>query len=218
MEKWYNKLPIKFPDIRCHQMIIMPNHFHCIVENTGSIPVGADPCVCPPTQNNSPLGIHSRPGEQPPSEQPPVVQTPGEHALGEHSPGEQTLGEHALGEHSPGEHALGEQPPGEHSPGEHALGEQPPGEHALGEHALGEHSPGEHMGSPLRGVVQWFKTMTTNEYIRGVKNLGWQPFDGKLWQRNYYEHIIRNERAYQYLSEYIRNNPEKWDIDTFYEK
>jgi len=35
----------------------------------------------------------------------------------------------------------------------------------------GEHtgSMGEHTGSPLHGVVQWFKTMTTNEYIRGVK-------------------------------------------------
>ena len=38
---------------------------------------------------------------------------------------------------------------------------------------------GEHMGSPLHRVMQWFKTMTTNEYIRGVKNLGWQPFDEK---------------------------------------
>lgn len=27
---------------------------------------------------------------------------------------------------------------------------------------------------------QWFKTMTTNEHIRGVKSLGWQRFNGKL--------------------------------------
>jgi REP element-mobilizing transposase RayT len=53
---------------------------------------------------------------------------------------------------------------------------------------------GEHIGSPLRNVVQWFKTMTTNEYIRHVKQNGWRPFNGKLWQRNYYEHIIRNEK------------------------
>ncbi|HET8886372.1 MAG TPA: hypothetical protein VFM70_08505 [Salinimicrobium sp.] len=34
--------------------------------------------------------------------------------------------------------------------------------------------------------------------------------DFKIWQRNYYEHIIRDERAYQRISEYIINNPAKW--------
>ncbi len=42
-------------------------------------------------------------------------------------------------------------------------------------------------------MMDWFKTMTTNEYIRGVKQLGWERFDRKLWQRNYDDHIIRNE-------------------------
>jgi len=68
-------------------------------------------------------------------------------------------------------------------------------------------------GAPLPTIVQWFKTMTTNEYIRGVKELGWEPFPGKLWQRNYYEHIVRNERALNALREYIRNNPLKWALD-----
>ncbi|MCO5259987.1 MAG: hypothetical protein M9916_07580 [Crocinitomicaceae bacterium] len=33
----------------------------------------------------------------------------------------------------------------------------------------------------------------------------------KIWQRNYYEHIIRDEKAYQNISNYIINNPKKWD-------
>ena len=72
---------------------------------------------------------------------------------------------------------------------------------------------GEHAGSPLRTVVQWFKTMTTNEYIRGVKQHGWTPFSGKLWQRNYYEHIVRNEHEMNRIREYIVNNPLKWETD-----
>jgi hypothetical protein len=44
---------------------------------------------------------------------------------------------------------------------------------------------GEHIGSPLHRLVQWFKTMSTNEYIRGVKRNDWPAFPGKLWQRNY---------------------------------
>jgi len=77
---------------------------------------------------------------------------------------------------------------------------------------------GEHTGSPLHAVVQWFKTMTTNEYIRGVKSLDWQPFDKKLWQRNYWEHIIRNDSSYQRIADYIINNPAKWESDQFYTK
>ena len=37
----------------------------------------------------------------------------------------------------------------------------------------------------------------------------------KLWQRNYYEHIIRDENEYRRISEYIKNNPMKWEIDYF---
>jgi REP element-mobilizing transposase RayT len=41
---------------------------------------------------------------------------------------------------------------------------------------------------------------------------------GKLWQRNYYEHIIRNAQSYQTISEYIINNPVKWADDKFFMK
>ncbi|MGV3546813.1 MAG: hypothetical protein ACO1N4_07105 [Pedobacter sp.] len=58
--------------------------------------------------------------------------------------------------------------------------------------------------------------MTTNSYIQGVKTMGWEPFDKKLWLRNYYEHIIRDERAYQNIAQYIKNNPLKWNEDKFY--
>ncbi|QMW02895.1 transposase [Spirosoma foliorum] len=65
-------------------------------------------------------------------------------------------------------------------------------------------------------MMDAFKSITTVEYIRGVKGMGWMPFNGKVWQRNYYEHIIRNEEAYQNISGYIRDNPSRWDNDKFY--
>ena len=55
-------------------------------------------------------------------------------------------------------------------------------------------------------IVQWFKTMTTNEYIRHIKHNNLKPFTGKLWQRNYYEHIISNEIELKQIREYIMNN------------
>ena len=62
-------------------------------------------------------------------------------------------------------------------------------------------------------VEKWFKTMTTNEYIHNVKNNNWQRFNKKLWQRNYWEHIIRNENEYNQISQYIIDNPLKWEND-----
>lgn len=59
-------------------------------------------------------------------------------------------------------------------------------------------------------IVHRFKTLTTKRYTDGVRQNGWTPFPGKLWQRNYYEHIIRNEDSYQRISEYIINNPLHW--------
>jgi len=65
----------------------------------------------------------------------------------------------------------------------------------------------------LPDVVHRFKTMTTKRYIDGVKKFGWTPFRRRLWQRNYYEHIIRNDHALQRIREYIWTNPLRWHLD-----
>ncbi len=77
----------------------------------------------------------------------------------------------------------------------------------------GGHTQGGHTGPPLPQMVQWFKTMTTNAYIHGVKQNGWPAFPGKLWQRNYYERVIRNHDELQRIREYVVNNPQKWAVD-----
>lgn len=69
----------------------------------------------------------------------------------------------------------------------------------------------------LSDIVHRFKTLTTKRYTDGVKQNNWQRFDKKLWQRNYYEHIIRDEKSYLKISEYIKTNPSKWRDDTYYE-
>jgi len=47
-----------------------------------------------------------------------------------------------------------------------------------------------------------------------VKEKGWPPFDGKLWQRNYYEPIVRDENDYKRICKYIEQNPLKWALDS----
>jgi REP element-mobilizing transposase RayT len=71
-----------------------------------------------------------------------------------------------------------------------------------------------HRVAPTLGaVVGWWKTMTTNAYIHGVNGKGWPPFCGRLWQRNYYERVIRNETELAAIREYIASNPGSWDQD-----
>ena len=68
----------------------------------------------------------------------------------------------------------------------------------------------------LCDVVHRFKTLTTKRYVDGVKNNHWPLFNNKLWQRNYYEHIIRNEKSLNYIQEYILNNPYNWEQDKLF--
>ena len=72
--------------------------------------------------------------------------------------------------------------------------------------------------NPIQGLprfVSWFKRMTTNRYIKNVHENNWEPFHQKLWQRNYYEHIIRNEKELEKTRYYITANPEKWIDDKY---
>ncbi|RCX09884.1 hypothetical protein DFR58_13323 [Anaerobacterium chartisolvens] len=134
--RWYLELKNKYSDLRCDVSIIMPNHFHCIIEIAGAIAVGADLCVCP--------------------------ELPGK-----------------------------------------------------AEHAEPAETQGRHAGLPLQQIIQWFKTMTTNEYIKMAKQNILPPFDKRIWQRNYHEHIIRNEDEYYRIAEYIQNNPTLWENDRY---
>ncbi len=62
----------------------------------------------------------------------------------------------------------------------------------------------EEMNSHCRGELQFAPT------AEKIKSLNF-----KIWQRNYYEHIIRNEQAYERISTYIRENPKRWPEDKF---
>jgi len=132
IEHQWQELIYRFDNIKLHEFIVMPNHFHGIIECVGVPLVG--------TQN---------------VEQPP------------------TMGQPQTG--------------------------QPQG-----------------IAPTVGDAVGAFKSITTNEYIRGVKNNGWSRFNKKLWQRNYYEHIIRDEKSCYQILEYVQTNPLKWQDDKYY--
>ena len=64
--------------------------------------------------------------------------------------------------------------------------------------------------SPQRGtlgvIIRTYKAAVTTECRKA--QLAYM-----VWQRNYYEHIVRDERELQILREYLQNNPKQWEID-----
>ena len=63
----------------------------------------------------------------------------------------------------------------------------------------------------LSSLMGAFKTTSS----KMIHQAGFLDF---YWQRSFHDHIIRNEIAYEKISNYIDANPQKWESDTFFEK
>lgn len=126
VQKWWNELPLHFPNVETGAFIIMPNHIHGIIFKTDE-----------------------RKGE--------VI-----------SPRNET--------------------------GEASL---------QGKETLPLRKP------TLGQIVGYFKYQSTKE-MKATDHTGTIT---KFWQRNYYEHVIRNEKELRQKTDYILNNPFRWDDD-----
>ncbi len=60
-------------------------------------------------------------------------------------------------------------------------------------------------------IIQNYKSITSRKISDQIENMR-----GSVWQRNYHEHIIRNERELHAISGYIMTNPQNWEKDTEY--
>jgi putative transposase len=60
----------------------------------------------------------------------------------------------------------------------------------------------------LSSIIRAFKAAVTNQI-----NILYNSSGSPVWQRNYYEHVIRDESALSRIREYIINNPLSWDLD-----
>ena len=68
----------------------------------------------------------------------------------------------------------------------------------------------------ISDIIQTFKRISTIEYIYMVKAGVVPSFEKRVWQRSYYDHIIRDEHDYLRIAKYIMENPAKWMEDRYY--
>ena len=165
INKIYNELEKIFPNIKLHEYIIMPNHFHCIIE---IVVVGADSISARVLSDSISARVlsdlHNNSNDKPKTRGDMESETRGDIES-------KTRGDI----------------------------ESPP------------------TITTIPNIIQSFKRYTTIEYIKMVKQNILPPFDKRIWQRNYYEHIIRNEETYLKISNYIINNPLNWKEDRYNE-
>ncbi len=68
-------------------------------------------------------------------------------------------------------------------------------------------------GQTIGNIIGAFKSISANEYIKLLKKNTLAV--EKLWQRNFYEHVSRDDEDYFRIIEYINNNPENWENDQY---
>ena len=149
-QEWLNTINIRHDDVRLHNYIVMPNHFHAIIE--------------------------IRRGES-------------------HSPQSHSPQSHSPQSHSPQSHSSQPHSPQSHSP------------QTINEGNINKNDSPQRMKSPSK---------TVGAIVRGFKGAVSRQLGYSIWQRNYYEHIIRTDASYRHISNYIENNPTKWQSDKLY--
>jgi len=74
-----------------------------------------------------------------------------------------------------------------------------------------DNSGRDNLAPTLGQIIAYFKYQSTKE-INDVNNNG----INKIWQRNYYEHIVHDDGDLQRIQEYIENNPANWLNDKLF--
>ena len=63
----------------------------------------------------------------------------------------------------------------------------------------------------LTNIVGCYKTAVTKQIRQIYPNI-------VVWQRSFYDHVIRNQKSYEKIWEYVQFNAQKWDEDDYYQK
>jgi REP element-mobilizing transposase RayT len=208
------KIPEHFPNTILHEHIVMPNHVHGIIEIV--VPKNFSPID---TNNHSPVDANNVSPDN----------------ITANNVGAKKFSPIDTNNHSPVD-------TNNHSPIDAKKFSPPVRANDYSPQQF--QSPSKTIGSIIRGykigVSKWFRDnpvgaknfspvnnnapdvgakkfspLQTNDVDNRAKNFS--PLPSK-WQRDFYEHIIRDKQSYQRISEYIINNPKNWKGDKFYKR
>ena len=192
----WQALPERFPQVELKEFVIMPNHMHGIL--VVRAPVRATLAVAPPFFSDSPVGVPlagtpiNTPTDTPITDIENLFRTDNAGFLN------MDMGNSVNG----------------HPQGMPQLETEGETEREIGRydgHPQGMPQRTYHLGE----IIGAYKSIASVECLKYFKIHRPGKRLGKLLQRDYWEHIIRDDRAYYNISNYILNNPKNWKKDCF---
>ena len=218
VERWWHELNHKFPGVETDAFVVMPDHIHGIVIIGGTNDTGTDPNDPNAINANAAVGadLHIRP-QRNDSDVNDTSTINANAAVGADlhirpQRNDDDINDVNINDVNANAHAINvgryAEPP-LHVDSNVDINAINGGGYADPPLHVDSNADSD-VGASLSQIVQWLKIMTTNEYIRGVKRSGWMPFRKRIWQRDYYEHIIRDEVSLDRIRRYIRDNPAHW--------
>jgi len=184
--EWLKTTEIR-PNVELGEFVIMPNHMHGIIRLLGRGELHSP---------YSEMGVFNTP--QPPDNEMGVFNTP--------QPPDNELGVFNTPQRPNNEMGVFNTP----QPPNNEMGVFNTPQRSDNNYIMGEcNSPPQGPSNNIGAIVRGYKSSVTKQL--NLLNIG-----RAVWQRNYHEHIIRNESSYQTISNYIINNPVKWNDDKFY--
>ena len=191
------KTPEVRPNVELGEFVVMPNHVHGIVRITvrGELhsPYNEGESHSPNCDGESSNGessngeSHSSHGESYSSDCRDVLNTP-------YSEGDNKMGENISPDYKGEFNSPQPYSPQPYSPQRYSSQRE----------------------SPLRGPSQTIGAIVRGYKSAVTKKLNELGVGRTVWQRDYWDHIIRDEQSYYNISKYIENNPSKWNDDKFF--
>ncbi|MCB4235142.1 hypothetical protein LDL59_08640 [Kaistella anthropi] len=210
-QECWQDIPNHFPNVVLHEFVIMPNHIHGIIEFVGANQYSP----------NNDLPNNDLPNKVSPNDDLPNKVSPNQSPSNPTSPDNFDVNDLEMAN---GGNWV-EKDVGITNVGADVINVENDAEMAYAGVCVGAYA-GACLGakdfSPLRNVTWRSPSKTIGSVVRGFK-IGvtkWMRNNTNVvnvWQRNYYDHIIRNEQDYDRISEYIKNNPILWKEDRFYD-
>ena len=184
----WSEMPHHYPTVQIDAFVVMPNHIHGIVILTEGQPNGPSPQdgqAWEPAPTPTPTSTQDGQAWEPAPAVGPTTTQEGQAWQPAPTPGPTTSQDGQAWEPAP------------------TVGPSTTPGAGL--------KPGQTFG--LSDTIHRFKSLTTRRFAELGHSCGPRPSYHHLWQRNYYEHVIRDYDSVQRIREYIANNPLAWDLD-----
>ncbi len=89
--------------------------------------------------------------------------------------------------------------------------------HTVADNLIGGNAAeGRMISAPTSKSYLYSKSLSS--IVRGFKSGVTKQIGRSIWQRNYYEHIVRDNKDYENIRGYILTNPATWDADVLFER